>query len=61
MYVQVAYLLANDETINREFKALTKIQDNYPKYVISMDKMKIEHEGIKHLNIIDFLLQKTTL
>ncbi len=61
VYIQVAYLLAGAETINREFNALTKIQDNYPKYVISMDKVKIEHEGIKHLNIIDFLLYKTTL
>lgn len=60
IYIQVAYLLANTETVNRELSALEKIQDNYPKYVLSMDKIKIEHQGIKHLNIIDFLLQQTT-
>jgi len=61
VYIQVAYLLANDETVNREFSALEKIQDNFPKYVLSMDKMKIERSGIKHLNIIDFLLEKKVL
>jgi uncharacterized protein len=58
VYLQVAYLLANKETVEREFTALEKIQDNYPKYVLSMDRMKIERKGIKHLNIIDFLLDQ---
>jgi predicted AAA+ superfamily ATPase len=61
VYLQVAYLLANIETIEREFTALEKIQDNYPKYVLSMDRMKIERKGIKHLNIIDFLLDQEGL
>ena len=60
-YIQVAYLLANDDTINREFSALENIQDNYPKYVLSMDKIKMERNGIKHLNIIDFLLGENNL
>ncbi len=55
VYIQVAYLLANTDTVKREFSALEKIQDNYPKYILSMDKLKIEHKGIQHLNIIDFL------
>lgn len=38
MYIQVAYLLESEETIKREFNNLTKIDDNWPKYVISMDK-----------------------
>ena len=38
IYVQVAYLLASSETIEREFTSLEKIDDNYPKYVISMDE-----------------------
>ncbi|HSW34984.1 MAG TPA: ATP-binding protein [Candidatus Limnocylindrales bacterium] len=58
VYFQVAYLLANTETIEREFTALEKIQDNFPKYVLSMDKLKIERKGIKHLNFIDFLLDQ---
>jgi uncharacterized protein len=61
VYIQAAYLLANEETVEREFSALEKIQDNYPKYVLSMDKIKIERNGIKHLNIIDFLLGENHL
>ena len=58
LYIQVAYLLASDETIEREFSVLEKIQDNYPKYVISMDLFNMSRNGIKHLNIIDFLLEE---
>ena len=56
-YIQVSYQLANEETIEREFKPLLEIRDNYPKYVISMDKIDFSHDGIIHLNIIDFLLE----
>ncbi len=55
-YIQVTYILSNDDTVKREFGNLLKINDNYPKYVISMDKINMSHDGIKHLNIIDFLL-----
>ena len=56
IYVQVAYLLASSETIEREFTSLEKIDDNYPKYVISMDEFDMSRNGIKHINIIDFLI-----
>ena len=56
IYVQVAYLLASSETIEREFTSLKKIDDNYPKYVISMDEFNMSRNGIKHINIIDFLM-----
>ena len=55
IYIQVSYLLASEETIEREFKPLKNISDNYPKYVISMDDVDMSHEGIEHLNLIDFL------
>ena len=55
IYVQVAYLLASSETIEREFTSLEKIDDNYPKYVISMDEFDMSRNGIKHINIIEFL------
>ena len=55
IYIQVSYLLASEETIEREFKPLKSIQDNYPKYVITMDDVDMSHEGIIHLNLIDFL------
>lgn len=58
LYVQVAYLLASDETIQREFGVYEYIRDNYPKYVVSMDDLDMSRNGIKHLNIHDFLLAK---
>lgn len=56
IYVQVAYLLASPETIEREFTSLEKIDDNYPKYVISMDEFDMSRNGIIHINIIEFLI-----
>ena len=59
IYIQVAYLLASPETIEREFSVLKQIKDNYPKYVISMDKIfDYDFDGIQRINFIDFLLQK---
>ena len=56
LYVQVAYLLASDETVQREFGAHDNIRDNYPKYVVSLDEFDMSRNGIKHRNIRDFLL-----
>ena len=57
VYIQVAYLLASPETINREFGPLKSIPDNYPKHVINMDSAFGEDvEGIQRVNLIDFLL-----
>lgn len=56
-YIQVAYLLASQETIDREFGSLEKIPDNYPKYVISMDEFDMSRNGITHMNLRNFLLQ----
>jgi len=55
IYIQVSYLLENDETIEREFRPLLMIEDNYPKYVLSMDRILQPQKGIKHENIINFL------
>lgn len=56
-YIQVAYRLGLKNTIDREFKVLESISDNYPKYVISMDQLLGEdYQGIRRLNLIDFLL-----
>ena len=57
IYVQVSYLLASQETIEREFSVLEKIPDNYPKYVVTMDEFNMSRNGIKHMNIRDFLLK----
>ena len=56
LYVQVTYLLASEETVNREFGAYDTIRDNFPKYVVSLDEFDMSRNGIKHRNIRDFLL-----
>ncbi len=58
IYIQVAYSIPNEDTKNREFGAYNVINDNYPKYVISLDKFNYEYNGIKHVNLIDFLLDE---
>lgn len=55
-YIQVCYELSSKETIEREFGAYSGIEDNYPKYVISFDKEDYSRDGIKHINIFDFLM-----
>ena len=56
LYVQVTYMLASDETVQREFGAYDNIRDNFPKYVVSLDEFDMSRNGIKHRNIRDFLL-----
>lgn len=55
LYVQVTYILASPETIEREFGVLEQIPDNFPKYVVSMDELDMSRNGIKHCNIRKFL------
>lgn len=56
-YFQVCYLLASEETIQREFGALEALPDNYPKTVLSMDMIGPDNrEGIRWRNIIGFLM-----
>ena len=56
IYVQVAYILSSSETIEREFSPLMDVPDKYDAYVLSMDEFDMSRDGIKHKNIIDFLL-----
>lgn len=57
-YLQVTYLMASKETREREFSPLLAIQDNYPKYVLSLDEFSFSDAGIIHCNIKDFLLNQ---
>ena len=57
-YYQVAYYLYDEKVIQREFGAFVQVPDNYPKYVISMDRMDFSREGIIHKNALKFLLEK---
>ncbi|HBM17580.1 MAG TPA: ATPase [Lentisphaeria bacterium] len=62
IYIQVAYILGSDKTVEREFSPLLDIDDNYPKYVLSMDDniWGNDYKGIIRLNLIDFLLKFPT-
>jgi predicted AAA+ superfamily ATPase len=55
-YIQACYDMSNEETRNREFNAFIDIDDSYPKYVISKDTEDYSRDGIKHINIFDFLM-----
>ena len=61
VYIQVAYLLASDETISREFGVYKDVADNYPKYVLSLDEFDMSRDGVRHRNIRDFLLEEVPL
>ena len=58
LYVQVAYMLTNQQTVEREFGNLLEIRDNFPKYVVTMDELSetSTYKGIKRLHIKDFCL-----
>ena len=60
-FIQVSYLLSDQKTIQREFGAFSPISDASPKYVISLDKIDLSHDGISHINMIDFLLHRREL
>ncbi len=56
IYVQVAYMIDSQKTIDREFGNLLKIEDNYPKFVVSMDETAAgKYKGIEQINIREFL------
>lgn len=59
IYIQVAYLLADNSVVEREFRPLQKIDDNFPKYIVSGDKHDFSGKGIIHKNIVDFLLDES--
>ncbi len=62
IYIQVAYLISDDATRDREFGNLLAIPDNYKKIVVSMDKMiGNDYNGVKHFQIADFLLDDKIL
>lgn len=54
-YIQVAQSLVDEQTRVRDFKSLLSIPDNYPKMILSMDRIDLSSQGIEHLNLIKFL------
>ena len=55
-YYQVAWQMSDEKTLDREFGSLEKINDNYPKYVLTTDSFTINRSGVKHLNVFNWLL-----
>ena len=55
-YYQVAWQMTDEKTIEREFSALEKIKDNYPKYLLTTDGFTQDRNGIRHLNVYHWLL-----
>lgn len=58
-YYQVAWQMTNESTVEREFGALEKINDNYPKYLLTTDSFTQNRSGVKHLNVFNWLLETT--
>lgn len=56
-YYQVAWQLSSENTVEREYNALEKIKDNYPKYLLTTDSFTLNKSGIKHLNVYNWLLE----
>jgi len=50
-------ILANEEAINREFSVLNNIEDNFPKYVLTLDKYDFSRKAMIHKNLMYFLMQ----
>ncbi len=57
IYYQVAASILDPATFQREIAPLKKVNDNYPKFILSMDELPMDDEGIKQINIVDFLLE----
>ena len=58
-YYQVSLTTRDETTLTRELRPLQKIRDNYPKYILTMDRdLYSDYEGIKKINVIDWLLEK---
>lgn len=56
-YYQVAWQMTNETTVEREFGALEKISDNYPKFLLTTDGFTQDRSGVKHLNVFNWLLE----
>ena len=57
-YIQVSLSALDEKVLSREIAPLLKVDDNYPKYLITMDTMDLSQQGIIHRNLLDFLLSE---
>jgi predicted AAA+ superfamily ATPase len=56
-YYQVAWQMTNESTVEREFSSLEKINDHYPKHLLTTDSFTQNRSGVKHLNVFNWLLE----
>jgi len=55
-YYQVAYMMSDQNTREREFRSLLSVGDNHPKFILTMDEVDMGRDGIQHMNVVDWLL-----
>ena len=59
-YLQVAYTIAQSrETEEREYRPLEQIRDNYPKYLLTTDYLLQKRSGVRHVNLMEFMINGT--
>lgn len=56
-YYQVSYTIAQEETLKRELKSLEEIDDNYPKFLLTMDEGRGNNKGIRRINVLEWLVE----
>lgn len=54
-YVQVSMSVQDPNVEEREFRPFTKLADGYPKYLFSLDQLPMQRDGVRHLNLMEFL------
>lgn len=57
IYYQVSASVLDPVTFEREITPLKRVNDNYPKFIITMDEIPMNEDGIKIINIVDFLME----
>ncbi len=60
-YIQVAMTIMNEDTEEREYKPFSKIYDNYPKYLFTIDTLLQKRDGVIHKNLIEFISKNEDL
>ena len=58
LYVQVSYLMPDQTTREREFSSLESVPDQYDKLVLSLDRVNFARNGVKHRNLVEWLLEE---
>jgi len=58
IYYQVSASILDPATFAREIAPLKKVNDHYPKFILSMDEIAVSENGIRQMNVVDFLMQE---